>query len=528
VVYALEDDGAMSENDKASLDSPSRRPWFRLHRSTVVLIAISVAVAVALVAPGEIGCFPDRHSYQHSNSRNDAVVHGWPLPFLWRTPFEFTDDPSTSANAKAWKFADSVRELSWLSLAVDIFVAFAAIAVFAVFVEWRRRKRSRFLQFTLRELLVCTTAAAILFAWWAHRRRTNAELEEHLSRISTKFWPTEPGFPLWVRNLAGDTALSKSGLVRPRDVQYLFWDSKRADDIQYVIERFPERTTLAINGPLTDDDVSRIASIAHLECLESQKLDPAARRRFAELIGKLPHLRSLAFNSGYSVAIEDDELLRITDLSNLESLEINNGSALTDRGMAALKTLKGLKALRVKTTQLTPYMMTVLAGLQSLRRLSLFSSTTTDGDFSALSQIKSLEELDLAGTNLDDESLRRLQPLRHLRYLGLCCAKLSFGCLKAMVAPTVEGERPFPNLRCVDLQGCDNFKLSIVSNLAGLERLDELRLSPRNIDSEGITALTMLPGVHRIHLFMDQDVSMPKLKARLEQALPNCRISVEP
>jgi hypothetical protein len=317
-------------------------------------------------------------------------------------------------------------------------------------------------------------------------------------------------------------------LVRPRDVQYLFWDSKRADDIQYVIERFPERTTLAINGTLTDDDVSRIASIDHLECLESQKLDPAARHRFAELVGKLLHLRSLAFNSGYSVAIEDDELLRITDLSNLESLEFNNGSALTDRGMAALKTLKGLKALQVGTTQLTPYMMTVLAGLQSLRRLSLFSSTTTDGDFSALSQIKSLEELDLAGTNLDDESLRRLQPLRHLRYLGLCCAKLSSASLKAMVAPTDEGERPFPNLRCVDLQGCDNFKLSIVSNLAGLERLDELRLSPRNIDSEGITALTMLPGVHRIHLFMDQDVSMPKLKARLEQALPNCRISVEP
>jgi hypothetical protein len=144
----------MLKSEESHSPPSSCRTWRRLHRSTWFLMSIAFGIAVITVVPGEFGKYPDRYSHQQSNNHHAAIVHGWPISFLWRTPFRWLDEPSTSPSAKAWNVTESVRDFSWPALAFDAAFAIVGIAAFTGFVESRRRRRSRFFQFTLRELFV--------------------------------------------------------------------------------------------------------------------------------------------------------------------------------------------------------------------------------------------------------------------------------------------------------------------------------------------------------------------------------------
>ena len=126
----------------AATPIPARRPWYRLHLSTWLTLPLELVVAVCIILPGESGQYPVRptwyeayetanvavllhpkRSFWDSLHDNNAVIHGWPLPFLWRTPPQWTGDPANATRGLPWKLTDSVREFRFLPLVVDLAVA---------------------------------------------------------------------------------------------------------------------------------------------------------------------------------------------------------------------------------------------------------------------------------------------------------------------------------------------------------------------------------------------------------------------
>jgi hypothetical protein len=509
-----------------SAESPSTpllvRRWYQPHRSTWLLLPIFAGVAVIVVAPGDFGKYPDCFSHERSNNNHAAIVHGWPLPFLWRTPFRWLDEPNASPGAKAWRFNDSVRQFSWVALATDVAIAVAGVAAALALVEWRRRRRNGLLQFTLRELFVCMTGAAVLFGWWMHRRRANSELDEHLSRISTKGWQTDPDFPLWIRNIVGDELLSRSGLVRPRDSNYLYWNRSRCDDIQLVITEFPHETTLVLHSLLTDDGDTAIAHLNGLANLECDQWDLAALQRSRAAFGNLRSIRCFS-------PVDDAELAQFATISKLESLVLSNASGVTIVGWKQLGKLTRLHDLSIERADLMRDSTKLFGELESLRRLSIFGSTLTDSGIANLSRLANLEELDLGGAQPTDDGLRPLQNLRRLRYLGLYGAKLTATNLRAMATTSDGSARPFQRLRTIDLRAAAGFKLADVSALADLESLDELRIYAHDINAEAIQALKSLPHLRRLDVAEEMGSGLPlnTLEVQLQKALPNCQICVE-
>jgi hypothetical protein len=484
-------------------------------------LPIFAGVAVIVVAPGDIGKYPHRSSHDRSNNDHAAIVHGWPLAFLWRTPYRWLADEPNSPRVRAWNFNDSVRQFSWGALATDVAIAIAGVVAAVALIEWRRRRRNGVFQFTLRELFVCMTGVAILLGWWMHRRRANSELDEHLSRISEKGWQTNPDFPLWARNIAGDELLSRSGLMRPHDSTYLLWERSQRDDIQFVIRQFPDETALVVRGGASDDfnAISQLVGLANLEC---EHQDSATLQKLLSACGNLRTLSSFS-------SVDDAAVAQIAAKSNLENLVLIYSGSVTDVGWKQLSKLTRLQDLSVQCKELTPRFTKLLGELTSLRRLSIFCSKLTDSDIANLSRLVNLEELDLGGRMPTNDGLRPLQNLRQLRYLGFYLARFNSANLREM-ATTAEGSaRPFPNLRAIDLRVFDGFKLADVSALAGFESLDELRVYAHDINAEAIRALNSLPHLRRLDVAEEMGSGLPlnTLEAQLQKALPTCQISVE-
>ena len=72
---------------------PPRRPWYRLHLSTWLALPLGLLVAALVVLPGGVGRYPTQTSrLDQSSDFDNAIVHGWPFPFLWRTPRDWGGD----------------------------------------------------------------------------------------------------------------------------------------------------------------------------------------------------------------------------------------------------------------------------------------------------------------------------------------------------------------------------------------------------------------------------------------------------
>ena len=160
--------------------------------------------------PGGDGYYPERTSWVDAGvfQGETAIVHGWPMSFLWRDSIDWSGRVWRPDPLIVWNFCDSVREFRLLPLIEDSFVALAAVGLLRAAVEWRRRRRRRALQFTLRELLIFVTGAAICLGWWGHGRAVDAETTKRLSKVDPiGRLELVLRLPLWLRACIGDKNL---------------------------------------------------------------------------------------------------------------------------------------------------------------------------------------------------------------------------------------------------------------------------------------------------------------------------------
>ncbi len=136
------------------MTASDRRPWYRLHLSTWVAIAVTLALLTLIVVPGG---YPSHGPFGISSFGPPPYAHGWPFVWLVRYVPKSPFVPGQGAElwhlcwarfgdafwmeCKFWPFSGQCF-LQWKGLVLDLLVALAVTTAIAFPWEWRCRSAS--------------------------------------------------------------------------------------------------------------------------------------------------------------------------------------------------------------------------------------------------------------------------------------------------------------------------------------------------------------------------------------------------
>jgi len=325
----------------------NRRPWYRLHLSTILMLIFAAVVLVLLVVPGdpsELLLF-DSGAYFFEETRFE---HGWPAVYLCR---EVVDANSSGdqldtrfpwLSNQAWRYTDSASSFRLTMLMLDLAVAIGILVALCAAVEWRRRRHRRVWQFSLAEVLLLTFLISGALSWHRHnllRHRREKGAVAVYNGFDNDSVKGPMGYmmyrgPVWLRKLAGADNLTAFHRVTMVDLQDGCFE----------------------DGDLDDEDLrSSVEQISQLSCLESLWISSGERERgFDEgehvsdqglsCLKRLPQLRTLWLRLDY---MSDAGLVHLRSLKRLEELSVRG--PITDDGLYHLRGLTKLRSLHVAT-----------------------------------------------------------------------------------------------------------------------------------------------------------------------------------
>jgi hypothetical protein len=304
--------------------------------------------------------------------------------------------------------------------------------------RWRRAT------FSIRGLLVLILVVGVaLGAWFVpyRRYRRQVDLASMLVARQTYFRgdgnPIVETRPCWQARLIGD---------------------KRTGPL----------TVLRVYGPLSGEEIARVAEFRDLEVLSFCSIIDPKGDGLAPLAG-LPSLRSLDLTGGsLGAGWKDSDLSALKDFRHLEELTIFE-DGFTDAGLAHLGEMTGL------------------------RKLTLYCGYRTDASLAFLGRMKGLRSLSLLGSSATDAILDTVRPLPHLERLEL-----------------------------TDIPITDDG----LSRLVGLDRLEFLRIFNAKIDGRGLASLARLPRLRELRLEFNNDLKDAAVD-ELKKALPVTKVEVE-
>ncbi len=222
-----------------------------------------------------------------------------------------------------------------------------------------KRRRRRFLQFSLRALLVFVLLVSIGMSWCAvkmEKARKQREAVEGIRKGGA--WAIydelggQPPAPEWARALFGDDFFS--------DVVSVHVLTDLGDD-------------------LGDNEARHLKVLTNLECL---------------------------FVS--DATITDAGLANLEGLTKLQYLELD-GTQITDAGLEHLRGLTKLVSLNLSGTKVTDAGLEHLETLASLRVLDLNGTQVTDAGLENLEGLSNLKWLDLSRTQVTPKGVKKLQ-----------------------------------------------------------------------------------------------------------------------
>lgn len=126
-------------------------------------------------------------------------------------------------------------------------------------------------------------------------------------------------------------------------------------------------------------------------------------RGINEIVG-CPHLRILHLRT----ELGDAEIERLSQLRELEVLDLPLALHVTDKGLYALAQHPRLKLIRIRAPQLSDEGLPTLTTLPELRWLHLMEVPLTDGGLEVFRSMPKLESLYLDGDRATDEGLSNL------------------------------------------------------------------------------------------------------------------------
>lgn len=402
-----------------SASTPSR-PWWKLHFSTKVVIAIVVIGLVLANVPAQeivhVESVPAKYGTEYH--AYFQYVHGWPATYMNR-PAQF------GVAGNCWMLNDRVSGFSLSVLVLDFAVSLLVVGASAALFEFWRRRRKSLIRFHLSELFGLITIVAVGAGWLQYKIRNSRDERLALREAAADLQTRYPG------NTLGDDAVFEQGgptflreLVGDYDPLAAFdhlVSSPVVDECPKLASRFPRLKCFQPNSSEMDDIATQgIAKLRDLEALNLlfAGIGPLSSYR------PLPRLRSINL---CKAAVTKDDLLWLARCPRLEQIDLTDVE-ISDEMLRLLLPLKKLKSLSVGTDNsseaLTDHCFSTLQEFSELTDLWVI------GDFQGhqvgrLACLKELGYLGLVSPNLDGECIEQLKKLGHLGDIRLISTSLS-------------------------------------------------------------------------------------------------------
>jgi hypothetical protein len=232
------------------------------------------------------------------------------------------------------------------------------------------RTSRRWTQFSLRAVLVCVTACAVLAGFWAAYIQPYFQEQRILAEMQSKELAvtTEATGPRWLQSLAG-------GKFAQRVVRVDVGSDATDADLRRLVGFSHLHTVMIAKGPeVTDEGLAHLAKVSGLRALmlgRAQVSDEGLRH-----LRRAKNLRELWIGSD---RITDDGLAAIGSLSELRLFAVE--ANVTDEGMRRLTSLTKLETLRCLPLD------------RNLERARSVLSMPTDVDFAAVPLLDACEFL---------------------------------------------------------------------------------------------------------------------------------------
>jgi len=332
------------------------RPWYRIHLSTLFVLAVVFAMLVFINIPGE-----RTGPYAHISYR---FYHGWPHHYFDRLGSDYS----------YWSFAGADKRFHAKALVLNLLAAFCITALVACACELWIRRNGRLLRFGTRSLLVATAFIATPIGLVSNDVRRCAHQQQVLQELG-QFGALETTRDLrrfdWLRSIFGEHFHGTIRSVRLTATQPL----DRLPDLRPLesLERLHLKTP---NIPENLDQVSELTKLTSFN-VTLTSLDELDRSRLTELT-ELPQLNSLQLLA--SDVVDGDILLISTD-TRVSGLAINSPK-ITEKSLSRLSRLKSLSHLTLHAAVLLDKDIDVPSQFPKLRSMHLLGNglTTKDAD----------------------------------------------------------------------------------------------------------------------------------------------------
>jgi hypothetical protein len=356
-------------NDQADGERPTItdrdfRPWYRIHRSTFVVLVLVGACLVFINIPGD----PD-------SIKSNEFQHGWPYHYFKRV----------GAAHSFWSFSGT-RGMFYLdALLLNAAAALCIVALVACICELWIRQNGCLFRFGIKSLLALTALFAVVMGVGVrdvHRSYRQQQALHELAKLGSVTTYRQVRKYDWLRSLFGADFHGTIYGLELTSTQ--------------PIDRLPDLRGL--------DDVYRIS----LEMVS-----------VPENIAQLAELRSLKHVGVSLTSIDKDDIPGLTTLTKTPQLGYLYlyGDKFDDDAIFGISPDAEIHMLGIESSKITSKSLTRLSQLNSLEHLSLHASLLQGSDESALARLPRMVYLAFVGNQLtlkDEEKARKLWPHAHV------------------------------------------------------------------------------------------------------------------
>jgi hypothetical protein len=253
-------------------------------------------------------------------------------------------------------------------------------------------RRRRWLQFSLRSVLVITALIAVALGWGNQLAR-RYDARQRIEQLPIKI-EVEAG-PAWITDRFG------AGIGKYFD-QLVSIDFTGCDDLSGPID---------LDGLLLPN-LNRQSALRKLNLGRLCEVDD----RYLAAIGGLDQLEELILDE---TNVTDDGLRHLSGLRQLKTLSLFAANRVSDSGLEHLKALDRLEVLDLSEAEASDGCGEALAQLRTLRRLNLAHTAVGDAVLQHLQHLTRLKYLNLSGTKVTSQGLKHLAQLLELKELYL-------------------------------------------------------------------------------------------------------------
>ena len=325
------------------------RPWYRIHLSTLSVLAIVLALLVFINIPGD-----------RTSNRPYRFYHGWPYVY-----FERGGEPDAF-----WSFAGTVSKLHVPELLGNVLVAICIVMLVACLCELWIRQNGRLFRFGIRSLLFVTTIIAVVMGLIVRELNSTYQQQRALAELA-QFGAVNTRRELkphdWLRSFFGDYAHGRIHRVR--------FTATR------VIDRLPDLRGLAdvremdleiLNVP---ENVEQLAELPRLKDLWVKlRIDTCSDQERMRLLTELPQLKFLWLAGD---AIDESTIAAIVPRSPI-GLRLDSKN-VSERALTQLVQTNSFSSITLHASQLQKPDDTLL-GLSHLRWIGFFGLRLTPHD----------------------------------------------------------------------------------------------------------------------------------------------------